>query len=64
MLCIHSGRQFGGFPIKVSKHAQTAWPFASLHILFGPHGDGSQGLVMGSEKEDGLYRICSYISTS
>lgn len=37
--------------MKLSMHAQTDCPFASLQILFGPHGDGSQGLLTGSVKK-------------
>lgn len=57
---MHSGRQFGGFPIKVSKHAQIAWPLASLHMLFGPHGDGSHGLITGAESTNEIHYISSY----
>lgn len=39
----HSGLQPGGFPWYEGRHEQTAWPFISLHWLFGPHGDGVQG---------------------
>lgn len=50
VLWIHSGRQLGGFPIKPPRQAQLAWPFASLHKLFGPHGEGSHGLLAGTVK--------------
>lgn len=43
---MHSGRQAGGLPMQYSTHEQIAWPFASLHWLYGPHGDGMHGLCM------------------
>uniref|UniRef100_A0A1A9ZCR1 Uncharacterized protein n=1 Tax=Glossina pallidipes TaxID=7398 RepID=A0A1A9ZCR1_GLOPL len=43
-LTVHSGLQLGGVPIKASKQEHTAKLFASRHLLFGPHGDGWQGL--------------------
>lgn len=36
----HSGLQLGGLPMYVGKQEQTAWPFISRHLLFGPQGDG------------------------
>lgn len=44
-LTTHSGLHEGGAPIKPSIHEQTAWPLCSLHLLFGPHGDGLQGFM-------------------
>lgn len=41
----HSGRQFGGGPMKFSMQVQTAWLFMSRHKLLGPHGDGLQGIL-------------------
>lgn len=43
-LIVHSGLQFGGDPINSLRQVQTAWPFLSIHWLFGPHGDKLQGL--------------------
>lgn len=42
-LTVHSGLQFGGEPIYSSTQEQTATPFASRHLLLGPHGDGLHG---------------------
>lgn len=39
----HSGLQLGGIPLYSGRHVQTAWPFTSRHLLFGPHGDGEHG---------------------
>lgn len=39
----HSGRQFGGVPMKFTKQVHTACSFTVRHWLFGPHGDGLQG---------------------
>lgn len=44
-LTTHSGRQFGGEPIKSGKQEQTACPLVSLHWLLGPHGEGIHGFV-------------------
>jgi len=44
----HSGLHPGGLPWYDGRHEQIAWPFISLHWLFGPHGDGVQG-VFGSD---------------
>lgn len=49
-LTVHSGLQFGGAPMNVSMHEQTAKPFATLHLLLAPQGDGMQG----SETGDGV----------
>lgn len=51
MLWMHSGLQFGGLPMKPSMQAQTDCPFEALHMLFGPHGLGSHGLLIGTEKK-------------
>jgi len=45
VLITHSGRQLGGLPIYSGRHEHIAWPFFSLHWLFGPQGDGLHGLV-------------------
>lgn len=39
----HSGRQFGGVPMKFAKQVHTACSFTVRHWLFDPHGDGLQG---------------------
>lgn len=44
----HSGRHLGGTPIKSGKQVQTDCPFTTRHSLFGPHGDGLQGLLIAS----------------
>lgn len=44
-LTTHSGLQVGGLPLYPGTHVQTACPFISLHWLFGPQGDGRQGLL-------------------
>lgn len=45
-LIVHSGRQFGGAPIKVGwqLHAGVSCDFT--HIEFGPHGDGWHGSIV------------------
>lgn len=42
---MHSGRQFGGLPKNSSTQAHDGAPFTSLHIEFGPHGEGIHGLT-------------------
>lgn len=42
-LIVHSGRQFGGVPIKLAKQEQEGAPPISRHCEFGPHGDGKHG---------------------
>lgn len=44
---MHSGRQFGGLPRKVSIQAHDGEFPTSLHIEFGPQGEGSHGLTNG-----------------
>lgn len=39
----HSGLQFGGDPWYSGRHEHTAFPFLSMHLLFGPQGDGVHG---------------------
>lgn len=46
-LVTHSGLQVGGLPINPSTQEHTAWPLISLHLLYGPHGEGLQGLLIG-----------------
>lgn len=43
-LTAHSGRQAGGAPKNPGRQTHAALLFTTLHSLFGPHGDGSQGL--------------------
>lgn len=47
LLVIHSGRQYGGFPIKPLKQVQDDVSPTSRHKAFGPHGDGMQGVFLG-----------------
>lgn len=42
-LTVHSGRQFGGLPMYLGKQEHEGLPPISLHSLFGPQGDGTQG---------------------
>lgn len=45
----HSGWQTGGNPLLPGRHEHTANPFGDTrHLLFGPHGDGSQGFLGGT----------------
>lgn len=44
-LIVHSGRQFGGTPIKLLRHEHEGDPLISLHWLLGPQGDGSHGFI-------------------
>lgn len=43
----HSGRQFGGLPMKFVAQEQVAWLLCSLHKLLGPQGDGEHGFTRG-----------------
>lgn len=45
VLLVHSGRQFGGNPMKSGKHLQSALSPFSTHCELGPHGDGKHGLI-------------------
>jgi hypothetical protein len=47
LLVVHSGRQFGGFPIISSLHVQAGDSPTTLHCEFGPQGDGTHGFVLG-----------------
>lgn len=51
VLTAHSGRQFGGFPIKPRIQTQTACPLTSLHWLLGPHGEGWHKLIGSVDTE-------------
>lgn len=42
---IHSGLQLGGAPINAGKQEHTAKLSKGLHLLFAPHGEGSQGFI-------------------
>ncbi len=44
-LTTHSGLQSGGAPWYSGKQEQTACPFLSTHLLFGPQGEGLHGLT-------------------
>lgn len=44
-LIVHSGLQFGGIPIKPSTHEHAGLSPRNWHIEFGPHGDGTHGLI-------------------
>ena len=39
----HSGRQFGGAPVKPAMQEHEGWSPATLHSALGPQGDGRQG---------------------
>lgn len=41
----HSGRQFGGLPMKLALHEQTGKPFMTLQLVFDPQFEGLQGSV-------------------
>lgn len=41
----HSGLQLGGLPMYVGLQLQDGDPPMSLHSLFGPQGDGTQGFT-------------------
>lgn len=41
---IHSGRQFGGRPIKFGRQEHAGWVSITLHCELGPQGEGMQGL--------------------
>jgi len=45
-LTVHSGRQLGGYPMKVGKHVQIGWLFTFRHWLFGPQGEGEHGFCI------------------
>lgn len=44
----HSGRQFGGDPMKLYAHEQDGDPFIFLHAEFNPHGVGLHGSLTSS----------------
>lgn len=45
LLLEHSGLQYGGEPVKFGKQVHDGIPDKSLHIEFGPHGDGVHGVI-------------------
>lgn len=45
LLLMHSGRQFGGSPMKSYKQEQDGILFVSLHKELGPQGDGTHGFT-------------------
>lgn len=45
MLLEHSGLQYGGEPVKFGKQVHDGILDKSLHIEFGPHGDGVHGVI-------------------
>lgn len=45
VLTMHSGRQFGGLPIKFCRHEQAGWSPTGRQSEFGPHGEGMHGLA-------------------
>lgn len=51
-LIVHSGRQFGGWPIKSGKQEHAACVPITLHCEFEPHGEGSHGFsgILGAKK--------------
>lgn len=44
LFIVHSGRQLGGVPTNSDWQLHTAWELTSRHWLFGPQGDGVQGV--------------------
>lgn len=44
-LLTHSGRQFGGIPIKSLRQLHAGVSPIGLHSVLGPHGDGWHGLI-------------------
>lgn len=41
----HSGRQFGGDPVKSGKHEHDGESPETRHSELGPQGEGTQGLA-------------------
>lgn len=51
LLIVHSGLQFGGFPIIPSTHEHAGESPETLHCELGPHGEGTHGFVgIGSNR--------------
>lgn len=53
-LVTHSGLHVGGLPKNPGTQEQTACWLISLHWLFGPHGEGTQGLLGGKTADHKL----------
>lgn len=51
---IHSGWQLGGAPLNSGKQEQDGDSPTTLHIEFGPHGEGSQGLIGFASKTNAV----------
>lgn len=47
-LMTHSGLQFGGVPLYSCMHVHIACSLCVLQMLFGPQGEGVQGVVCNS----------------
>jgi hypothetical protein len=45
VLTTHSGRQFGGDPIKFCRHEQAGWCPIARQSELGPQGEGTHGLA-------------------
>lgn len=59
-LLMHSGRQFGGDPIKLGRHEQDGKLLINWHCELGPQGFGRQGFVAStgsSAKRNIVYLI-------
>lgn len=48
LLLTHSGRQFGGEPMKLGAHEHDGEFPLTWHWEFGPQGDGKHGFCTGS----------------
>lgn len=59
-LTTHSGRQAGGDPTNVATQEHTAWPFTSLHWLFGPQGEGTHGFLYITAKRECYQKPTEY----
>lgn len=64
----HSGRQYGGAPSIPVKQEQTGLKSTTLHSAFGPHGEGTHGLIGGligliSKKKKNHYYSVYFILT-
>lgn len=59
-MLIHSGRQFGGLPIKSGRQEHDGESFISLHWALGPQGDGWHGLILTGSS---CAKIVMYLKT-
>lgn len=50
---VHSGLQFGGWPINVGKQEHAGTAPLLRHSEFGPHGEGTQGSLISSRSISG-----------